>query len=234
MVFTIQDKKEMNMDRILKKIVWLVMIIPAVYLAITWNRLPEKVAMHYDLRGQVDRYGSKNELITMVIVLIAVNVLVYLLLTNIYRIDPKKYAAENKSRLNRMAFAVSVFLSALLCMLLYSSLQNNIKFSMRIILAGIGLLFAIMGNYMHNIKPNYFAGFRLPWALENEENWKKTHAYAGKLWFFGGILAAVVCLLMPDGLAAIIAFFTITFIMTLIPIVYSYRLFREQKRSGSV
>jgi uncharacterized membrane protein len=233
MAFTIQDKKEMNMERFLKKIVWLVMIIPAVYLALAWKKIPETVAMHFDWKGEADRYGNKKELITMLIVLMVVNAGVYLLLTNIYRIDPKKYAVENKSRLNRMAFAVSVFMSAVLCLLLFSSLQSNIKFSMRFILAGIGLLFAIMGNYMHNIKPNYFAGFRLPWTLENEENWKKTHAMAGKLWFFGGLLAAVVCLLMPSAQAALVAFFAITITMTIIPIVYSYRLFRKQKRSGS-
>jgi uncharacterized membrane protein len=233
MVPAIQNKKEMNMDRFLKKIVWLVMIIPLIYLALVWKKLPEKVAMHFDLKGEVDRYGNKQELIVMIIVLSAMSVLVYLILTNIYRIDPKKYAAENKSRLNRMGFGIVVFLSALLCMIIYSSLHGNIKFSMRFILAGVGLLFAFIGNYMNNIKPNYFAGFRLPWTLENEENWKRTHAMASKLWFFGGLVAAVACLLIPSPEIALIAFFAITMTMTIIPIVYSYRLFKKQKASGN-
>ena len=53
------------MDKFLKRIVWLIVIIPAIYLAIVWNKLPEKVAMHFDLKGNVDRFGSKNELIIM-------------------------------------------------------------------------------------------------------------------------------------------------------------------------
>jgi uncharacterized membrane protein len=84
------------MNKIIKLLVWPVMIIPAVYLGITWNKIPEKVAMHFDLKGNVDRFGSKNELLTTVIVLTITNAVVYLILTNIYRIDPKKYAAENK------------------------------------------------------------------------------------------------------------------------------------------
>ncbi|MDQ2752120.1 MAG: SdpI family protein, partial [Bacteroidota bacterium] len=35
-----------------------------------------------------------------------------------------------------------------------------------------------MGNNFYNIKPNYFAGYRLPWTLESEENWRKTHHLA--------------------------------------------------------
>jgi uncharacterized membrane protein len=233
MVPSIQIKKEIIMDKFLKRIAWLVIIVPAFYLVIAWNNLPERVAIHFDLKGNIDKYGSKKELLTTAIILIITNAVVYLILTNIYRIDPKKYASENKSRLHRMAFAVSVFVSAILCMIIYSSTHGNIKFNSRFILAGAGLLFAFIGNYMHNIKPNYFAGFRLPWTLENEENWKKTHALAGKLWFVGGLFISVICLLLPPA-PAIAAFYTIMIVITLIPCGYSYRLYRKQKTLNSI
>jgi uncharacterized membrane protein len=86
---------------------------------------------------------------------------------------------------------------------------------------------------MHNIKPNYFAGIRLPWTLENEENWKKTHLLAGKLFFAGGLLIAILCLLTPV-IISIILFITITIIVTIIPGVYSYRLYKKQKTLNSI
>ena len=46
------------MDTFLKRIVWLIMIAPAIYLAIAWNKLPETVVMHFDLQGRPDRYGN--------------------------------------------------------------------------------------------------------------------------------------------------------------------------------
>jgi uncharacterized membrane protein len=61
------------MDKFMKKIVWLFIIAPAIYLAIVWNTLPETIAMHFNLKGDIDRYGSKNELTTMILILIAVN-----------------------------------------------------------------------------------------------------------------------------------------------------------------
>jgi len=117
-------------------------------------------------------------------------------------------------------------------MIIYSASKGNIRFSAGLIFSAVGLFFAILGNYLPNMKPNYFAGFRLPWTLENEENWRKTHQLAGKLWFGGGILLAVICLFLPAELAIII-FFTIMVTITLIPCVYSYQLFRQQKNNQS-
>lgn len=220
------------MDKLLKRLVWLVMSVPAVYLLIVWKKMPDKVALHFDLSGKADRFGSKNELLVTALVLTGVSILVYFLLTNIYRVDPKKYAAENKTRLHRLAFGLVVFITALLCMIIYSGVSGNISLNTGLVFAGVGLLFAFIGNYMHNIKPNYFAGFRLPWTLENEENWRRTHHLAGKLWFGGGLLLAVICLFLAPK-PAMIVFFTIMFIVTVIPVVFSYRLFRRQKTGTS-
>jgi immunity protein, SdpI family len=217
------------MDKILNKAVWLIILAPAVYLLLVWEKIPERVALHFDWSGEPDRFGNKKELLTTSIILIVTSALIYLILTNIYRIDPKKSAAENKGRLRRLAFGLAVFMSALLCMIIYSSSNGNIHFSTGTLLAGMGLFFAFIGNYMHNIKPNYFAGFRLPWTLENADNWKKTHALAGKLWFAGGLILAIICLFLPAK-PAMIVFFTVMIIITIIPVIYSFRLFQQQKK----
>ncbi|MBL7741706.1 MAG: SdpI family protein [Chitinophagaceae bacterium] len=214
------------MRTILKRLVWPVMAAPSVYLAIIWSRLPEKVAVHFDLQGNPDRYGSKNELLVTVIVLTVITMLAYLLLTNIYRIDPKKYAAGNKDRLQSIAFAVVLLLAVVLCLIIYSSSQGSIKLGIGFIFAAVGLMLAVVGNYLPNMKPNYFAGLRLPWTLENEDNWKKTHRLAGKMFFAGGLLLAVICL-FTSPLASIIIFFAGTLIMILVPCVYSYRLYKR-------
>ncbi len=221
------------MNKFLKILVWPIMMVPPVYLAMVWDKLPQQVALHFDLKGNADRFGSKNELLTTVIILTVMNILVYLILTNIYRIDPKKYAAENKERLQRLGFGVVVFMSALLCMILYSSSHENISFNTGLVLSAVGLLFAFIGNYLPNLKPNYFAGLRLPWTLENADNWKKTHALAGKLWFAGGLLLAVTCLFMPP-VAAFILFTAVMIIITFIPCVYSYQLYKKQKNINPV
>jgi len=214
------------MDKFLKRIIWLFIITPAVYLAIIWNTIPDTVPLHANLKGEVDRYGSKNELITVTVILTLVNVMLYLLLPQVYRIDPKRYAAENKSRLHRIGFAASVFIAAVLCLLIYSSVHQNIEFTTRFILAGVGLLIAVVGNYIYNIKPNYFAGIRLPWTLNNDENWKKTHLLGGKLMFGGGLLIAIISLFTSFYLSIVILF-VIFCLIILITCIYSYNMYRK-------
>ncbi len=216
------------MEKFMKKIIWLIILAPGAYLAFKWNTVPETVAMHLNIKGEVDRYGSKNELITMVAILTFVNILVYVLLPQAYKIDPKKYAADNRSRLFRIAFTVSVFLAAVICLLIYSSINGNSVLGSKFMLMGIGLLFAIIGNYMYTIKPNYFAGFRLPWTLQDDENWRKTHMLGGKLFFAGGLLIGAMSLIAPF-MISIIAFIAITVIIILVTTIYSYQFYKKQK-----
>ncbi len=81
---------------------------------------------------------------------------------------------------------------------------------------------------MPNLKPNYFAGFRLPWTLENEDNWRKTHHLAGRFWFGGGLLSALLFLVLPYK-TAFIFFIVLMLIIIFIPGVYSYQLFKKSK-----
>ena len=221
------------MTRYFKYLIWPIALVPLVYLLSIWDGLPEEMAMHFDLKGNPDRYGNKSELLVMTAVLSAMSILIYFVLSNIYKIDPKKYAADNKDRLHRMGFAVAVFIIALTCFIIYSTSKGNMRMSMRYIFAGVGLLLCLIGNYMHTIKPNYFAGLRLPWTLNNEDNWRKTHLLAGKLWFIGGLATAILCLLVPDTVA-IILFFIATVVLILVPVIYSYRLYKKNNQAESL
>lgn len=214
------------MEKIMKRIIWLFIAAPAIYLGIIWNTVPDTIPLHMNLKGEIDRLGDKRELIIAVGILTSINILVYLLLPKVYKIDPKRYAAENKSRLYRIAFSISVFIAGVICLLIYSSARGNIEFGTRFIMAGAGLMIAVVGNYIYTIKPNYFAGIRLPWTLNNDENWKRTHLLAGKLMFIGGLIIAVTCLFTSLVVSIIILITVLLIIMTAI-FLYSYRIYKK-------
>lgn len=217
------------MNKILSRIVWPIIMAPAVYLTMLWKQIPEKVPMHFDLHGNVDRYGSKRELLYLIIGLTVLSVVVYLLIANSYRIDPKKNAGQNKERMQRIAFYVTTYLSVIFIMVIYASAHNSAGFIMKFVFIAMGLLFALLGNNMYNIKPNYFAGIRLPWTLENEENWRKTHQLAGRLWFFGGLAFAVLVFLLNDKCAVYVGAILLAILIS-IPIIYSYNLYKNQSK----
>ena len=220
------------MNKFLNRAIWLIIIAPFLYLAISWKNIPEKVAMHFDLQGNPDQFGNKSQLWVLAGVIAVVSSLVFLLLTNMYKIDPKKHAAENKDRLLRIAFTVAVFTSGVSIMMIHAATSSGgVKFNMRFVFVGMGFLWAILGNYLHNIKPNYFAGLRLPWTLENEDNWRQTHQLGSKLWFTGGLVVIAAGLLLKD-LALLLVMMIIITVLVIVPIVYSYRLYAKTKNQN--
>ena len=217
------------MTRLIKTLIWPVLLAPVAYLALVWNKIPGTVPMHYNLAGEPDRYGNKSELFLVLGIMIVVSIGLYFLLTNIHRIDPKKkYSAENLPRMRSLAFAICIFLSALSCFIIYNTMHPGAGFNSKFIIAGVGLLFVVIGNYMYNIKPNYFAGIRLPWTLENEDNWKQTHLLAGKIWFAGGLLIALLGLFVSQKVMFVLMMSVIA-VMVIIPVIYSYRFYKQQQ-----
>src|SRR5690242_15913869 len=153
----VKNQKKINyMNVFLRRIIWLIMLIPPIYLAILWKQIPPSVPIHFDLKGNVDSYGTKRDLLILILSLTALNAIVYLVVSNIYKIDPRKNAAQNKDRLKRIAFGVSLYLSAIWIMLIYEIAHNDVSMTMKFVFVAMGLLFALLGNNMYNIKPNYF------------------------------------------------------------------------------
>ena len=206
----------------------LLLLIPIIYLASIWSSLPTTVAIHFSLQGEADRYGSKNEVIIPIAILSLVAIIVFSLLSNVHRIAPKMASIENKNRMEKISLSIVAFIVVIQCWLIYIIQKSEFIFSIKFVLIAVWLLFAIIGNYMPNMKPNYVAGFRLPWALKNEDNWRKTHHIAGRLWFGGGLLSAVLCFLLPFKFA-VISSILIFSVLILWPTIYSYRLYKKTK-----
>lgn len=216
------------MNKFFKIIAWPVLLAPLAYLALAWDSLPARVATHFDIHGNPDKYDSKSGMWLYISIIVAVSIAIYILLPLTYRIDPRKTAVDNKTRLQRLAFVLAIFISFVGCLLINSSIQGKIRLNMRLVFGSMGLLWCILGNYFYNIKPNYFAGLRLPWTLNDEDNWKKTHWLAGKLWFAGGLLILAAALFLPRT-SVIVTTVCIALLIIMIPAVYSYKLYKKKK-----
>ena len=216
------------MKKLFKLLIWPIVLAPLVYLYIVWPGLPAEVATHFNLEGNPDKYGSKNQLLFITLFISGLSLAIFYLLPVAYKIDPKKTAIENKPRLRTLGFIIAVFMSFIGCTIIKAAMTAGIKLNIQLMFGAMGLFWCILGNYLYNIKPNYFAGFRLPWTLSNEENWKKTHWLAAKLLFTGGLLIFLAALFLKKEIL-ITTVITIAAISTIIPIIYSYKLFRKQK-----
>lgn len=200
---------------------------PLTYLLFIWNSLPEQVALHWNFNGDIDRYGSKNELIVLSLLL---PVLTYLLLLLIPKIDPKHKINKMGNKLYNLKLIMTIIMSGLAIFIIYSTKNNSLS-SPNYLIMGVGILVTILGNYFKTIKPNYFIGVKTPWTLESESVWKKTHDLAGKIWFIGGIIIFILSLFLNKKLNLYI-FISLICILALVPIIYSYLEFKKEQENN--
>ncbi|MCF4098220.1 SdpI family protein [Maritalea mediterranea] len=79
----------------------------------------------------------------------------------------------------------------------------------RIVTIAVGLLLAVVGNYLPKSQPNHLFGIRYPWTLKNDSVWAQTHLFAG--WFFMmvgigcALFAAVIDVAAPFYLGFLLA-----------------------------
>jgi uncharacterized membrane protein len=206
----------------------IIICIPGIYAVSVYSSLPEIIPIHFNLKGDPDGYANKKSLWFVMLLMAGVSAGVYLLIKNLPKIDPKKAAGQSPEVYHKIAFALVVFLSAISLAIVYSSVSGSFRIN-QLVLPLMGLLFAVLGNYMHSIKPNYFVGFRTPWALESEDNWRKTHHLVSKLWVPGGLIITIGGLLLPFT-AGFIFTFAIVIPMVIIPGVFSYRYFKKHQK----
>ena len=205
-------------------IIWL---LPVLYFIKMYNIIPQTVPLHFGIDGTPDRFGSKNELMWMIAVLSIVSMGIYFLMKYLPKIDPKKAAGYSAGTFKKLAFILVVFLSALQLFIINISISQSFTLN-RFMLPLFGLLFIFLGNLMYSVKPNYFFGIRTPWALEDDNTWRATHQLGGKLWVAGGIVITLITFIL-SAKAGFIVFICVTLLITLIPVVFSYRYYKTHK-----
>ncbi len=189
--------------------------------------MPDKMASHFNAKGQVDGYMPKSwGLFLMPIILSAVA----LLFIVIPRLDPLKANIE-KFRKHYDGFVIlfSVFmLSIHLQVILWN---YGIKISPNVILPlGLGLLFFYIGILCEHSKRNWFIGIRTPWTLSSEIVWDKTHKVGGRLFKIAAVVTFAGVFFQQYAIFFILVPVLAVAVYTL---VYSYLEYRKTGPDGS-
>ncbi|TKG94213.1 DUF1648 domain-containing protein [Puteibacter caeruleilacunae] len=218
----------MKTTKILKEIlIALIAIAPLAYFLFIWGSLPTEIPVHFDGAGNPDSFGGRG---TIVRTLSFICIGTYLFLLYIPRIDPKNNFKLYSDTYAKLRLIISIFFSAIGFIIISSVVTQKLDTTLFYI--AIAGLFSLMGNYFSVIRPNYFLGLRTPWTLESETNWKKTHFYTGRLWFFGGILLIAMLLLSPSAYNLYI-YLGVLAILGVFPVAYSFILFKKDQKSNN-
>lgn len=192
-----------------------------------WNRFPETMAVHWGFTGEVDGYASPN----FAVFVLPLIMLAFHWLCILFTSLDKKNQGRNQKMFRVVLWTIPI-ISNLSLLGLYA-FALDIEFSpVAWTVVPMGLLFAVMGNYMPKTRMNSTMGIKVPWTYSSEANWNATHRFAGKVWVIGGILVAL-CALLPH-LWAVSAMIILMVVLCVLPIVYSYRFYKKEKAEGKV
>ena len=199
--------------------------IPFMYAYYLYPSLPETIPTHFNIKGEADGFGGKDSIFLGPGIMAATGLFTFFLLSNIKSFDPKRYQAVDDGMFKKLALGMVAFLSLLGLIIIFSSTNHSVNIT-KLLLPFLGLCFSVMGWYMPKLHQNYFAGFKLPWTLENEDNWNATHKVAGTVWLFGGWFQAIATITLSSK-PGFICFMIATAVMVILPTVFSYRMFKN-------
>ena len=211
-------KKKTNSTLI---ITTLVCLLPIILALVLYDKLPDQVAIHFDINGRPDNYLPKAVAVFgLPLFLAGINLFSHFMLDH----DPRK---ENASIAMKLIGKWTAPVISLIVMpvTLFMAMGADIPITM-LVTGLVGFLLVICGNYLPKSRRNYTVGIKLPWTLDSDENWNKTHRFAGPVWVVGGFLFIATAFVPAPyvGMGIIVA-------LVALPTVYSYLIYRKESKT---
>lgn len=188
---------------------------------VTWSTAPERIPVHWNIAGEVDRYGGKLEGL-LAIPLLSLGLYAMMLL--LPRIDPGRANYPSFLSAYTTIRVALITLLALLYGMLHLALRGRPVAVSTVTPLLVGGLFVILGNLMGKIRPNWFVGIRTPWTLSSKLAWTKTHRLGGWVFILLGIGLMATAALPASWTPAVILTGLVGF--TLWMLLYSYLVWR--------
>jgi uncharacterized membrane protein len=164
-----------------------------------WPFLPAQAPIHWDMHDHPNGYAPRA---VAAFLFPGINLITLGLMLALPRLRPigRRFAKmRNVYGVVWVSVATAMLCIKTLCMVVDAGVPLPIG---KVILVVIGLLCAILGNFMSKVRRNYFFGIRTPWPLANDLVWERTHRIGAVLFFAFGILTALISLLAPPSVAA--------------------------------
>lgn len=194
----------------------IVCVLPLVVSALLYRQLPNQMPIHWNSVGEANGFIGKN--------IGAWGIPLFMLAIHLV-IAIKTENDKSKQHLSVITkglcfWAVPLASVIFVPLSLFKAAGYGLNIT-KIVLAIVGVLFIVAGNYLPKNQPNSIAGYKLPWTKNNPDNWNKTHRFAGAIWVICGFVYIIISFIpLDNGLAGLTILATI--IALLAPIIYSY------------
>ena len=199
----------------------IIILLPLVWMCINYNSIPEQVPIHFNIKGEIDAYGPKANVLLFPVVMFIVQ----------WAITIEAHFREKKKAFNSSYLQIrswsSAAVSVIVSICMWNAIFGNMLTAQRALILCAGITFIITGNLMPKLQKNRLAGLRIKWTLADSDIWFKTHRLAGRFSIIGRLAILPLAVIK----SAAIAYPTMTAILLaiiLVPVVYSYVLYKKK------
>jgi uncharacterized membrane protein len=198
-----------------------------------YDRLPERVPIHWNIRGEPDGWVSKLDVIWTFLLMPAAMAGMVVLTAVLPWLSPKPFDVERFRDTYGYLMALVVALFGFIHLLiLFGSLEPPGTFDLgRWLVGGIFLFFALIGNVLGRTRRNFWIGVRTPWTLASETVWIQTHRLTAWLFVVIGIAGFAAVIASVPLVWCFVAFMTLA---VLVPVLYSLVLYKRLERQGKL
>ena len=229
----------------MKKVMWIISFIALAGTAIVLQFMPDSVPMHYDLEGNIDRWGSKYENLIFPVIILAVSLLCTLLI-NYYKKKAGKTADEKESAgarsnakvISIVGIAMAVMYTVMQGVILYGSYTEAVSRAERqavdigkVSAILMGILFIVLGNFMTKTRINSTVGVRISWSMYNDNTWRKSNRFGAFAIMVAGVLTIITAVLLKNSFAVAMIGLGYILLASVITVIYARKAYKDEIES---
>jgi uncharacterized membrane protein len=216
-------------------------------LTLVWlHFLPDRIPLHFNLSGDIDRWGSKWESLLIPGIVLVLGITFHIVQKHAqenaqrednYKDVDEKLRVQALSHVKTMQVVmvtIGLFFTVLQAVLLYGagravdtgSAESGMNQN-QIVAICMGIMLIILGNYMPKTRKNSTIGLRCGWTMYNEVTWQKSNRFAGLMLILAG-LASVVCAILLPVSWAMPSLLVLLGISLVVSLVYAAKVYRQE------
>ena len=223
-------------------IMWLISCVPLVETSIALLFMPDRVPLHYDITGSVDRWGSKYEELIFPVIVLAF-ALFWTLLINYYKKRARNIGSDRQK--TALLKNVRIFQITGICMAAaFAILQGFILYNagrgaltggehegpdvLKMVCIVLGVLCIILGCLMPRTTVNRIFGVRVSWSMYNDITWSRSNQFGGYAMIAAGIISVICACIIPESFAALITVVAVLIVASIVILIYAHHIYKEE------
>jgi immunity protein, SdpI family len=202
-------------------------LVAVTVIAVTWlatfliyPRLPNQIPLHWNLSGQINRYGSRENIFLAPAIMIGV----LMLFIALPWLSPKRFEVDSfRSTYLYIMLLVVALIGYLHALTIWAALAKPLDIS-RSLFGALFFFLILTGNVLGKVKRNFYIGVRTPWSLASEKVWYATHRFAARILVIAGLLGLLSLILTPNPFFGIAILIAVGLVSVIYSLVYYKRL----------